>query len=164
MLAVFAALTALMTYPQILRLSSAVADHDDPLLSIWRLGWVAHQLPRDVLHLFDGNIFHPERRTAAAPLHWLGIPNLLIYNLVLLSGFVLSGAGMYLLVRTLTGHAASAWLAGIIFAFVPYRFAHYEHLELQLAFWMPLGLWAMHRTLATGRWTLFPGLVEPPSP
>jgi hypothetical protein len=160
----FALLTAFMTYPQVLSLTTTVADHDDPLLSIWRLGWVAHQLPRDVLHLFDGNIFHPERRTlaftdamllpaiAAAPLHWLGIPNILIYNLVLLSGFVFSGAGMYLLVRTLTGHAAAAWLAGIIFAFVPYRFAHYEHLELQLAFWMPLGLWAMHHTLQTGRW------------
>ncbi len=131
---------------------------------MWRLGWVAHQLPRDVLHLFDGNIFHPERRTlaftdamllpavAAAPLHWLGIPNILIYNLVLLSAFVFSGAAMYLLVRTLTGNALSGWLAGIIFAFAPYRFAHYEHLELQLAFWMPLALWAMHRTFATGRW------------
>jgi hypothetical protein len=161
-LAIFAGLTVLMTYPQVLRLTTAVADHDDPLLSMWRLGWVAHQLPRDVLHLFDGNIFHPERRTlaftdamllpaiAAAPLHWLGISSILIYNLVLLSGVVLSGAAMYLLVRALTGNAASAWLAGIIFAFVPYRFAHYEHLELQLAFWMPLGLWAMHRTLRTG--------------
>ena len=160
----FTLLTALMTYPQVLSLSTTVADHDDPLLSIWRLGWVAHQLPRDILHLFDGNIFHPERRTlaftdamllpgvAAAPLHWLGVPNILIYNLVLLSGFVLSGASMYLLVRTLTGSSGAAGLAGIVFAFVPYRFAHYEHLELQLAFWMPLGLWAMHRTFETGRW------------
>jgi hypothetical protein len=160
----FTFLTALMTYPQVLSLSTAVADHDDPLLSIWRLAWVAHQLPRDFVHLFDGNIFHPEQRTlaftdamllpgvAAAPLHWLGVPNILIYNLVLLSGFVLSGAGMYLLVRTLTGSSGAAWLAGIVFAFVPYRFAHYEHLELQLAFWMPLGLWAMHRTVETGRW------------
>jgi hypothetical protein len=160
----FAALTAVMTFPQVVRLSTAVADHDDPLLSIWRLGWVAHQLPRDLTHLFDGNIFHPEQRTlaftdamllpgvAAAPLHWLGVPSILIYNLVLLSGFVLSGAGMYLLVRTLTGSSGAAWLAGIVFAFVPYRFAHYEHLELQLAFWMPFGLWAMHRTFDTGRW------------
>ncbi len=160
---VFAILTALMTYPQVLRLTTAVADHDDPLLSIWRLSWIAHQLPRDPSHLFDGNIFHPERRTlaftdavllpgiAAAPLYWLGLPPILIYNLVLLSGFVLSGAAMYLLVRTLTGSAGAAWLSGIVFAFVPYRFAHYEHLELQLAFWMPLGLWAMHRTFASGR-------------
>jgi hypothetical protein len=163
-LGVFTFLTALMTYPQVLSLFTMVADHDDPLLSIWRLAWVAHQMPRDLAHLFDGNIFHPEHRTlaftdamllpgfAAAPLHWLGVPNVLIYNLVLLSGFVLSGAGMYLLVRTLTASSSAAWLSGIVFAFAPYRFGHYEHLELQLAFWMPLGLWAMHHTLETGRW------------
>jgi hypothetical protein len=161
----FTVLTAVMTYPQVLQLSTAVADHDDPLLSMWRLAWIAHQLPRDPAHLFDGNIFHPEQRTlaftdavllpgvAVAPLHWLGVPNILIYNLLLLSGFALSGAGMYLLVRTLTGSAGAAGLAGIVFAFAPYRFAHYEHLELQLAFWMPLALWAMHRTLETGRWS-----------
>jgi hypothetical protein len=161
---VFAGLTAVMTYPQVSRLTTAVADHEDPLLSIWRLSWIAHQLPRDPTHLFDGNIFHPERRTlaftdavllpgiAVAPLHWLGVPNILVYNLVLLTAFVFSAAAMYLLVRTLTGSSGAAWLAGIVFAFVPYRFAHYEHLELQLAYWMPLGLWAMHRTLETGRW------------
>lgn len=159
----FCGLTLLMTYPQVTRLTTAVADHDDPLLSMWRLSWIAHQIVRDPVHLFDGNIFHPERRTlaytdavllpgvAAAPLHWLGISNVLIYNTLLLSGFALSGAGAYLLVRRLTGSAAAAWLSGIVFAFVPYRFAHYEHLELQLAFWMPLGLWSMHRTLDTGR-------------
>jgi hypothetical protein len=163
-LGVFTFLTALTTYPQVLSLSTKVADHDDPLLSIWRLAWVAHQMPRDLAHLFDGNIFHPEQRTlaftdamllpgvVAAPLHWLGVPNILIYNLVLLSGFVLSGAGMYLLVRTLTASSGAAWLSGIVFAFSPYRFAHFEHLELQLAFWMPLALWAMHRTFETGRW------------
>ncbi len=161
--AVFSALTAAMTYPQVRQLKTAVADHDDPLLSIWRLSWIAHQLPRDPAHLFDGNIFYPERRTlaftdavilpglAVAPLHLMGVSPILIYNLVLLSGFVLSGAAMYLLVVTLTGRAGAAWLAGIAFAFAPYRFGHYEHLELQLAFWMPLGLWAMHRTLNTGR-------------
>jgi hypothetical protein len=159
----FCGLTLLMTYPQVTRLTTAVADHDDPLLSMWRLSWIAHQIVRDPPHLFDGNIFHPERRTlaytdavllpgvAAAPLHWLGIPNVLIYNTLLLSGFALSGAGVYLLVRRLTGSAAAAWLSGIVFAFVPYRFAHYEHLELQLAFWMPLGLWSLHRTLDTGK-------------
>lgn len=163
-LAVFTALTALMTMPQVLRLSTSVADHEDPLLSIWRLSWIAHQLPRDPLHLFDGNIFYPERRTlaftdavllpglVAAPLHWLGVSPILIYNLLLLGGFVLSGAATYLLVHSLTGSSAAAWLAGIVFAFAPYRFAHYEHLELQLAFWMPLALWSAHRTLAHGRW------------
>ena len=51
----------------------------------WVLGWVAHQLPHAPAHIFDANIFYPERNTLAysetllvpgllaAPLHWLGV-------------------------------------------------------------------------------------------
>ena len=43
---VYTALTAYMTYPQIRKLDHAVQDIGDPLLSTWRLAWIAHQLPR----------------------------------------------------------------------------------------------------------------------
>ena len=62
--ALFLALTAVMTWPQ-LASPYAVGDTGDPLFSIWRLSWVAHQLPRDPLRLFDANIFYPELRTLA---------------------------------------------------------------------------------------------------
>ena len=81
----YAALTVAMTYPQVTVLDRGVSvDIGDPLLSTWRLAWIAHQLPRDPLHLFDANIFYPEPRTLAysdamlvpsltvAPLVWLG--------------------------------------------------------------------------------------------
>ena len=161
---VFVALTAVMTYPQIRFLTQPVVpDYGDPLLSTWRLAWIAHQLPRDPLHLFDANIFYPERYTLAlsdamivpsltvAPLVWLGAHQVVAYNFLFLSGFVLSGIGMFVLVRSLTGHAGAGLLAGAIFAFLPYRFTHYSHLELQMAQWMPLCLWALHRTAGTGR-------------
>jgi hypothetical protein len=165
-LAVFTALTAVMTYPQVRYLDSGVTfDEGDPLFSTWRLAWVAHQLPRDPLHLFDGNIFYPERGVLAlsdsmvvpalmaAPLHWIGVPPLLVYNIMLLAGFVLSGAAMFLLVRSLTRHTGAAFIAGFIFAFLPYRYMHYSHLELQMAFCMPLCLWALHRVIRHGRIT-----------
>jgi hypothetical protein len=135
----------------------------DPLLSTWRLSWVAHQLPGDPRHLFDGNIFYPEKNTLAfsdativpsltvAPLLWMGVHQLLAYNLLLLSGFALSGAAMFLLVRSLTQDVGAALVAGFVFAFLPYRFMHYGHLELQMAQWMPLCLWAFHRTVRDGR-------------
>jgi hypothetical protein len=160
----YAALTALMTYPQVMRLSRAVAVNEgDALFSTWRLAWIAHQLPIDPLHLFDANIFHPERLTLAfsdsmivpglmaAPLLWLGVPQLFTYNLTFLSAFAFSGAGMFLLVRSLTRHTPAALLAGFIFAFLPFRFMHYAHLELQMAHWMPLCLWAVHLTIQHGR-------------
>ena len=86
-----------------------------------------------------------------APLLWLGVPQLVAYNLVFLASFALSGAAMFLLVRSLTGHSGAALVAGFIFAFLPYRYMHYPHLELQVAQWMPLCLWALHRTVRSGR-------------
>jgi hypothetical protein len=86
-----------------------------------------------------------------APLVWLGVPQLLAYNLLLLSAFALSGVAMFVLVRSLTHHTGAALVAGFIFAFLPFRFMHYAHLELQMAQWMPLGLWALHRTIESGR-------------
>ena len=160
----FAALAVVMTYPQVHGMGTYVSVNDgDPLFSVWRLAWVAHQLPRDPLNLFNANIFHPEPRTLAlsdamlvpalmtAPLLWLGVSQLVAYNLVFLSSFALSGAAMFLLVRSLTGHSGAAVVAGFIFAFLPYRYMHYPHLELQVAQWMPLCLWALHRTIRFGR-------------
>jgi hypothetical protein len=162
-LALFVVLTAVMTWPQVLRMTDGVHDPGDPLMVTWVLGWVAHQLPRAPAHIFDANIFFPERNTLAysevllvpglfaAPLHWLGVSPILIYNLVLLSGFAISGVGVALLVRRLTGNDGAAILAGIIFAFPPYRMDHYAHLQLQQTQFIPLTLWGFHRLLDSGR-------------
>ena len=163
-LVLFSLLTAIMTYPQILHMPDGVHDDGDPMMVVtWVLAWVAHQLPRAPARLFDANIFYPERNTlaysetlivpgiAAAPLHWLGVGPILIYNLVFLSGFALSGVGIALLVRRLTGHTGAAILAGIVFAFPPYRIDHYAHLQLQQTQFIPLALLAFHRLLDTGR-------------
>ena len=102
--------SALMAWQQ-LSAFYAVGDTGDPLFSVWRLSWVAHQLPRDPLHLFDANIFFPELRTLAysdamlatslmaAPLLWLGVHQLVVYNTVLLLSFAASGVAMYALAK-----------------------------------------------------------------
>jgi hypothetical protein len=129
----------------------------------WVLAWVAHQLPNAPAHIFDANIFYPERNTLAysetllvpgmlaAPLHWIGVAPILVYNLVFLSGFALSGVGVALLVRRLTGNTGAAIVAGIVFAFPPYRIDHYAHLQLQQTQFIPLAMWAFHRLLDSGR-------------
>jgi hypothetical protein len=106
-------------------------------------------------------MFYPERNTLAysetllvpgiiaAPLHWLGVGAVLIYNLVFLSGFALSGVGVALLVRRLTGHSGAAILSGIIFAFLPFRIDHYPHLQLQQTQFIPLAMRAFHRLMDT---------------
>jgi hypothetical protein len=161
---IFAALTAALTWPQVWHPLSVPA-HDDAYFSMWRLAWIAHQLPRDPWHLFDANILYPAKDTlaysdavlfqgiAGAPLIWFGAPVVLTYNLQILATFVLCGLGAFLLVRELTGVPVAGLIAGIIFAFAPYRFDHYPHLELLSAQWMPFALWMLHRTLRSGRLT-----------
>jgi hypothetical protein len=159
--ALFSVLTAVMTWPQVVRLTSDGWPHEDVFFNMWRLGWVAHALATSPTHILDGNIFYPEPRTltysdavlveslVAAPLLWTGVPIVLVHNLVLLAGIVLSAAGIWALVLGLTGSTASGITAGIVFAFVPYRFDHYMHLELQWTVWVPWVFWALHRTFET---------------
>lgn len=155
-------LTVAMLFPQVQHLDS-VPDHLDPLFSIWRLAWVAHQLPIDPIHLYDANIFWPEPYTlansdgmpltgaAAAPVIWLGARPVVVYNVFLLASFVLAGIVMYAFVRSLVGGALPAVVSAVAFAFYPFRFVHYVHIELLSAFWMPLALWALHRTVREPR-------------
>lgn len=171
-LAVLTGLTVLLTWPQARYMSSHVASHVDPFFSMWRLGWVAHALPTQPVDLFDANVFHPAQRTLAmsdamllegilgAPLHWAGLPPVFIYNLLLLTGIVGSGMGMFVLARHLTGTAGPALVSAVIFALAPYRFEHYMHLELQWAMWIPLALWALHRAVEerSTRFCLWAGL------
>ncbi len=157
-----AVLAVAMTYPQVRRLDS-LPDPGDPLFSCWRLAWIAHQVVHDPLHLFDGNIFYPERNTLAlsdsivfpgvvgAPFLWLGAPLVHFYNIYLIATFALAAIAMYLFVRAITGEPAAALVAAVIFGFYPFRVEHYPHFELQFSFWMPLALWALHRTFERGR-------------
>jgi hypothetical protein len=156
-------LTAAGTYPQILRMRDGVDDVGDPLLNTWALSWVAHQVRIAPAHLFDGNIFYPERRTLAfsdillvpaltvVPLIWAGMGPILAYNILFLSAIIFSGLGVALLVHELTGAPGAAIVAGIIFAVLPFRMDHYAHLQLQQTQWIPLTMWALHRVVRSGR-------------
>jgi hypothetical protein len=158
----FLALTVLVTYPQVRGFATSVPYHSDPYFSMWRLGWVAHALRTDPGGLFNANIFYPASNTLAysdamllpgvalAPLFWVGVHPVIIYNSALFAAFTLSGHAAFLLARRLTGSVAAAVVAGVIYAFAPYRFTHYMHLELQLVFWMPIALLLFHRIMAVG--------------
>jgi len=158
----FALLTVVMTWPQAARLTTDASEHYDVFFNMWRLGSFAHALATSPTHLLDGNIFYPESRTltysdamvvesvTAAPLLWAGVPPVLVHNLMLLGGIVLSAAGIFVLAAKLTGSQTAGITAGIVFAFVPYRFDHYMHLELQWTVWIPWAFWALHKLFETG--------------
>jgi hypothetical protein len=158
-----AAALAVLLHDQV-RHPYSVADYGDPLFSIWRIGWVNHQLLADPRHILDGNIFYPETRTltrsdpmilvalTGAPLAALGLHPVVVYNVLLFAGFWLSGIATYVLVERLTGSARAAFIAGLMFACYSYRFDHYSHLELLTTYWLPVGLLALHSFVATSRW------------
>jgi hypothetical protein len=159
----FAGLAIVNTYPLAIQPGSVIGQHGDAYFSVWRLAWIAHQLIANPWHLFDANIFYPEPATLAysdamllpgtalAPLHWLGVPPLVVYNLTLVAAFALSGIAAYLLVAHLTGSRIAGLVGGILFAFSPHRFDHFDHLELQFAFWIPLATLAWHRAVESDR-------------
>jgi hypothetical protein len=162
-IALFALLTVVMTWPQARVLSTEATPHQDVYFNMWRLEWFAHALRSTPSQLFDANIFSPEPDTlalsdamivegiVAAPLLWARIPPVLVHNVLLLAAIALSGAAMFALAGYLTCSRAAAIVAGVVFAFAPYRFDHIMHLELQWTMWMPLAFLALHRLYDTGR-------------
>ena len=161
---VFALLTLAMTWPLAGRIATSASPHLDVYFNLWRLRWFAHALATRPSHLFDANIFYPEPNTLAlsdampvegllaAPMLWAGMPPVLVHNLMILLPIALSGAAMFALARHLTGSRGAGLIAGVAFAYAPYRFEHLMHMELQWTVWMPLAFLAMHRAFETGRW------------
>jgi hypothetical protein len=162
--AIVVLLTLFLTWPQAFHLGTKLANHDDSYFSVWRIAWIAHALKTDPRHLFDANVFYPERLTlaysdatllegvVAAPFLWAGVSPVLLYNLLLLGGIAASGVGMFVLVRYLTRNTGAALVSAAIFTLLPYRIQHYAHLELQWTMWMPLAFWAVHRATAEASW------------
>lgn len=163
-LALFVGLAVAHTWP----LASAPGvyarvDNDDTVLNVWALAWVAHQTVADPAHLFDANIFYPERRTLAysehllpqaamvAPLLWAGASPVLAHNVALLLGLVLTGWAMSWVVARWTGSLAAGILAGALAAFNAHSLTRLSHLQAQHVEFLPLALLALDRLLADPR-------------
>jgi hypothetical protein len=167
-LAAYTVIALAGTWPLVRGLGRDVAwDLGDSLLNMWVLAWDSEQLLRilrgDLSRLsefFAGNIFYPAPLTLAyaehlfpqalqiLPIYALTRNPILCYNLLFLSTFVLSGLGMYLFVRELTGNPIAAFVAGLLFAFAPYRLPQSPHLQVLSSQWMPFALYGFRRFFA----------------
>jgi len=164
----YVVLALVMTWPLALGIHRDVpGDLGDSLLNLWILGWGAENLPRlltgqiDFSDYWNANIFHPEPLALALsehlfgqviqilPVYWLTGNLILAYNLLFITSFALSGFGMYLLVRELLGEGGrfspAAFVAGLIFAFLPFRIAQVAHLQSLSSQWMPFALYGFLR-------------------
>lgn len=151
--AIFGVLAVLHTWP----LASNPArlsrnENGDALLNEWIIAWVAHQLPRRPLQLFDANIFHPAPDALAfsepliapallaAPALWLGASPVLAHNLLLLAGLALTGLATYAVVFAWTRDRLAALVAGSLFAFNAHTLTRLAHLQAMHAYGLPLAL------------------------
>lgn len=140
----------------------------DPYLNLWILGWDLRKLTTAPASLFDGsifnaNIFHPADATLAysdhlllqaivlVPLYQYTHDVVLCYNVLLLASFLASGVAMHALARQLGASREGALVAGLAWAFWPYRISHLIHLQLQALYFLPLVLLSLHRIIAGGR-------------
>ena len=146
----FFVLTAALTWPYVSRMRDAVAGRNDPYLIAWTLWWDYHATFNDPLNLFHPKIFYPYRYALAFsehcygialplfPLFALGLRPLTVHSVAIFLGFLFSGYGAFRLARTLTGSYGVAWIAGILFAFIPYRFNMLGQLMYLFSVWIPL--------------------------
>lgn len=146
-------------------------DNSDAQLNAWIVAWVAHQLPRQPLQLFDANIFHPASDALAfsepliapallgAPVLWLGGSAVLAHNLLLLAGFALTGLATYAVAYTWTGDRLAAVAAGSLFAFNTHTLTRLAHLQAQHAYGLPLALLFVDRLVTRPGWGSALGLA-----
>jgi hypothetical protein len=157
----------LLTYPLIWSFRSALfADEYDGLQNYWNLWWVdtaitrLHQSPwfTPFLHApggvsLLGQTLNPFNGFAGVVLlRWLSLAE--TYNSIVIFSFVMGGLTTFWLARACGGTWWSSLIAGGIFTFANYHFAHAQgHLQLVSLEWLPLFLFCwLHLLERPGVW------------
>jgi hypothetical protein len=161
-LAAYAVLSLLLTYPLILNFSEAIpGTSGDGPMNVWNLWWTKYALlDLRTNPFYTNHIFYPEGVSLAFHAHTflfglISIPFQVLfdvvtaYNIIIILSLTLCGLGAYVLAKYLTGNAAAAFISGIIYAVSPYIFAHLSgHLNYVAAQWIPFYIFFLVRMKA----------------
>jgi hypothetical protein len=162
-LLIYTVITIIIGRDVLMHVGTTIAnDAGDPLLTAAILKWNATHLPlTEAWYQFP--IFYPTRDTLtfsehllglsviASPIFWITGDAVVTYNIVLLLTYPLCGIAMFALTFRLTGSAAAAFIAGLSFAFAPYRVSQLPHIQMLATFWAPLALLGLHAYIETRR-------------
>ncbi len=168
----YVALTGLFTYPAVLELGTQHIGEagGDAKGYLWNYWWMKTALERGVSPFETDAIFHPIGIGLA--FHALGalqgvehvflgflFGDVAAANLVVLWTFPASALATYLLARAAGAGVAGSFLAGVVFAFCPYRLARLAgHYDLLGTEWIPLYVLALWKLGESERLSL-PWLV-----
>ncbi|HEY2950490.1 MAG TPA: hypothetical protein VGJ53_19165 [Micromonosporaceae bacterium] len=135
-------LAMIMTWPTLrYPLYTIPQDVWDPALQAWQMAWAGHALTTDPAQLWHANAFFPERYSYAfsdsllgyAPAGMIGSgppAAVLRYNIMYVLLHALAFVGAYALVRQLGSNRTGAALAGLAFAYAPWRLSQAGHLHV----------------------------------
>ncbi len=152
-------LIALVTWPWVAHLGSAVSLHWDVGLHAWKLNWNARHILEGgwLLPGYHANFYYPQAYALAlddlfwAPSYFaalvlgLSANPILTYNLTFLFFWALNGLAMFLLLRELGLGRQAAWLGGLAFGLSPYLVSYYLEFNGILCFGIPLVMWLLVR-------------------
>jgi hypothetical protein len=161
--AIYAVITALLFRDLLPAVHTHLLDLGDPLLNASILAWNARQVPLTEswwnfpsFAPLSGVTAFTEHLLAtypvASPIIWATGNAVLAHNVLQLGSFVLNGTATFALVRGLTRSTAAALVGGLAFAFSPYISVQLSHLQMLIAWGMPMALLALHRYLEAPRW------------
>jgi hypothetical protein len=136
-------------------------DLGDPLLNTSILAWNAKHLPLTpdwwnfpAFAPLSGVTAFTEHLLGAYPLTspiiWITGNPVLAYNALQLLTLPLNGMAAFALVRELTGSSSGAFIGGLAFAFAPFIGEHPTHIQMLMAFGIPLALYGLHRYVKYG--------------
>jgi hypothetical protein len=135
-------LAVVLTWPTLKHPASTIpGDIGDPTVQAWQMAWGGHALLTDPLSLWHSNTFYPERYTYAytdsllgyAPAGFIGSgldATIIRYNVMYVLLYALAFIGSYALVRQLGAGRLGAAVAGVAWAFSPWRLAHGGHMNI----------------------------------
>lgn len=118
-------------------------------LVVWALSWGAHALVRAPWDVFHANTFHPSTLSLAysehllgqqpffAPTYWLTGNPVLATNVLIVAVNVASATAMFALVRRFAT-VEGAFVAGVLFAFCPWRSHGFYHPHMLGVQYVPL--------------------------
>jgi hypothetical protein len=155
-------LTLVMTWPLVGQLGTHLPGRgDDLLVRYWNRWWIKRVLIQGGDLFYTDMIFYP---TGVDLLYhnidwadialWLPLEPLVggivAFNLIYLLNLCLCAVGMYVLARYLTRSTAAAFVAGLVYAFFPYRLFEIDHSNLIATQWLPLFLLCLIRIVREG--------------
>ena len=118
------------------QISESTYSQEDAYICLWGLWWTKHSVLEGLNPYWTNFLFHPMGTSLAfhaypltygllsIPFQWLieDVPGLVIaLNGIILLSFVFSGFGAYLLAFHVTGSRLAGWVAGTLFAFMPFH-------------------------------------------